>query len=643
MSGRSIFFSIYVYASCLMVSAAVGAQERAIFAGIWSDKDRAGADFFVHDKSWDQFVSIWRSRAGQNQYLADVEVYRLNGRYRYAGVWRTGGRAGALMLAGWNDFVKAWKDRLRTQALIDLEIVGPASARMFLGVWRVKRTPNDTSGGMFTGLTWAQLSKKFVDTPAGFYLADVETYVDNGQRLFAGVWRRGTGNGGLHLITTGWPDFLKLVRSLRPARKLIDFEVFQTGQTWNFLGVWRVTNRKSQLRAGIGRAVFKPLSAQQFVAQRNTWRRTKTLVGIHVSVAGIPPLTSIRGDTACSADRKYCNACATDVRKQFLQAFAGRGSPVKWKRGSWKFRGDKPFDPDNLKPETVFKGRPKYHIQGLVRTNSLRIGYAGSHSHGTTGTIFFIERRGDGNYLHSIYKSADKHPSGVTILGNYLFVAEKNRLRRFTVNAVGGRQNYVYRRCVNGVPGGELLNVSSAGGGLGLARLKDGTTLLVVSERGAGFRTRTFGKFGRENAEDRYTAFYRFVPNAFTKDACAIPLGKYKHPGTKSKPADAKPYSENLSVVTECGTGHIYTIHTTGKYRALGNGYWRLSSIRLGDVPFLKHVVMKTQKQRFEYCHHRSSATVRVGFQNKLEFLCSERRVVSRRNGEFNFLESDPY
>jgi hypothetical protein len=100
-------------------------------------------------------------------------------------------------------------------------------------------------------------------------------------------------------------------------------------------------------------------------------------------------------------------------------------------------------------------------------------------------------------------------------------------------------------------------------------------------------------------------------------------------------------YSENLSLVTECGTGHLYTIHTTGQYLLNGDGYWRLSRVESGTKePRLQHIGMAKQSQDTGDCHHRSSATVHVNKSGELEFLCTERSVLKRSpTGTFSFKE----
>jgi hypothetical protein len=69
------------------------------------------------------------------------------------------------------------------------------------------------------------------------YLADVETYVEDGERKFVGVWRPGKGNGAL-LKSTNWAEFEKVKQDLNSRQELIDFEKFLTlDGKWTYLGV----------------------------------------------------------------------------------------------------------------------------------------------------------------------------------------------------------------------------------------------------------------------------------------------------------------------------------------------------------------------------------------------------------------------
>lgn len=70
-----------------------------VFAAVWSQKEgnSLGGGLFI-DQSWESLVSHWKE-LGANQYLADVEVYRQDGRWRYAGLWRVGQGNGALFIS----------------------------------------------------------------------------------------------------------------------------------------------------------------------------------------------------------------------------------------------------------------------------------------------------------------------------------------------------------------------------------------------------------------------------------------------------------------------------------------------------------------------------------------------------------------
>lgn len=630
----------------VLVSTSVRAQEPA-FAGVWADKDPGGVGGVFHGMSWEGLVSRWKELGAKNQYLADVEVYEVGGQLRFAAVWRIGPGNAGLYMAPWNDFLKAWKDSSGSQELIDLEVVTTSKGQRYLGVWRKKQPSQQGTGAFYVGLTWDELLAKRKELGGAQYLADVEPYLSDDKWLFAGVWRIGKGNGALYLMKD-WPEFVELKQGLNKTQEMLDFEMFQSSSgQWNFLGVWRASGRAGPLHASTSNAKFDPLTAAQFVAQWEKLQKTATLVALTAVVPSALPLTSLRGDPTCNYGDPDCNRCATGVENQFKLAFETGHRPwIGWEKRSWTFRGNSKYAPDDLEPDVAFRpyGKGKdvgvvvKHIQGFVRTNSSRIPYAGSHSHKSTGSVFFIERDGGKTELHSLYKSNVDHPSGVAVLGDGLFVAEKDYLRRFTVSAAGKKQpNPRFFIPKNNAE----LGLQNGGGGLGLAKLHDGTTLLIVSAPGGGFRPHARKVAREDNAKPRATRLYRFWPNAFAKDPNIRLLGEWKHPGVSAKPDGPGAYSENLSVVTECGSGRIYTIHTTGDYDLKGDGFWRLSRLE-GDPkhPRLVQVATARQKQDNEACHQRSSATVHVNKAGELEFLCSERAVIKwHPTGRFDFKE----
>ena len=630
----------------VLASAPVWAQE-PVFAGVWADKDPGGVGGLFYDMSWEGLASRWKELGAKNQYLADVEAYEKDGNVRYAAVWRIGKGNGALWAGPWAEFAKRWTEWKKVQDLIDLEVYESGGTRMFLGVFRHKQGSSG-DGGLHAGLTWQQLVDKRTALADKAYLSNVETYVDNGVRKFAGVWRMGKGAGALYW-KKDWAEFAELKQSLNKSQEMLDFEMFQsTDGNWNFLGVWRDSERAGPLHASASDKKFQPLTAAQIAARWEKLQPNATLVALTAVAPAAPPLTSLRGDATCSYGDPDCNRCATGVEDQFRLAFETGHRPwIGWEKRSWTFRGDSKYGPDGMKPETAFRpygegkqvGVTSKHIQGFVRTNSSQVPYAGSHSHKSTGSIFFIERDGSSLKLQSLYRSNKDHPSGVAVLGDFLFVAESDFLRRFSIKAAGKDQPGPRFNLEKNKAG---LGLQNGGAGIGLAKLHDGTTLLIVSAPGGGFQWNTLDKDAREdNAKPRATRLYRFWPNALADDPTIRLLGEWKHPGVSSKPDGPGAYSENLSVVTECGSGRIYTIHTTGDYRLKGDGFWRLSRVD-GDPekPRLVHVATARQKQDNEACHQRSSATVRVNSAGELEFLCSERAVIKwHPTGRFDFKE----
>ena len=657
---RRITISVLI---ALCVAHAGSARQAPAFAGLWSAKDPGGTGGLFYDLSWDDLVSRWKELGSKNQYLADVEVYEVNGQVRYAAVWRVGDGNGALWASPWTEFAKRWTEWKATQDLIDLEVYEADKKLMYLGVFRHKQgTSGD--GGLLAGLTWQELVAKRKELASRAYLADVETYMDGGTRRYVGVWRPGRGNGALYLMDD-WSKFSEMKESLDKTQELIDFDMFQTGPfQWSFLGVWRDSSASGPLVASTSRTKFIPLDATQLVARWKRLQSTNTLTGLAVGLPSPPPILTgyrvdptgpLRGSTTCSYGDPDCNMCATDVETQFKLAFETGHRPwIGWASRSWSFRGDDRYAPDDLKPEFAFSpygedgqvGIVSKHIQTFVRTNSSRIPYAGSHSHKSTGSIFFIEREGTANKLLSIYRSADEHPSGVAVLGDGVFVAEGDDLRRFRLSAVGKTQNdrfTVPKSDVNRSidPGDDGRGLQGGGGGVGLVKLADGSSLLIVTAPGNGFRDGITKAAREDNERPRYTRLYRMLPNAFAADPQMVFLGEWTHDGNTAKPDSPRAYSENLSAITECGTGQIYTIHTTGEYALKGHGYWRLSRLEGSpDKPRLVHIQTARQSQDNESCHLRSSATVSVNQKKELEFLCSERAVIKwHPTGRFDFKE----
>lgn len=312
------------------------------------------------------------------------------------------------------------------------------------------------------------------------------------------------------------------------------------------------------------------------------------------------------GDTNCRAGDPDCNVCAADVEQQFQRAAAQQ---ISWRTEPWSFDWPKRYPPENLSPLDIFNGDPGHalgipdtHVQGFVRTNSSKYPFAGSHSHKKRGGIFVVRNGRGGESLATLHSVNGRHPSGVHIIGKYLVYGEGNRLYFKDINKPR-------RNADLSLP----LSKPSFGGGLGVLKLDDNRHLIVTSGPGG------------QDSRPRYNRFYLLKSINGTPSSIS-----FLNESATTKPAQwpaGLGYSENLSLITDCGSGDIYAIHTTGDEKGIGaisgNGYWRLSKlVQDREVLGLTAVNAFISKQNMKSCNVRAAATVHVNPSHKLEFYC---------------------
>lgn len=315
----------------------------------------------------------------------------------------------------------------------------------------------------------------------------------------------------------------------------------------------------------------------------------------------------IKGDVSCKHGEPSCNVCASNVQRQFNKAASRK---ITWNTKPWRFNWPQQYAPYGLRPLDIFDGAPAYalgipdtHVQGFVRTNSSRYPYAGTHSHKKRGGVFIIKQNRDGKkYLSSLHRSKNRHPSGAHIIGKYLLYGEESSLVFKNMNSPNQQKDF-------------RLSVPKAnfGGGLGITRLSDGTHLVITS-----------GPGGQDN-RPRFSRFYivKFLNNKPTS-LQYIGESQLRIPSTWPK---GYAFSENLSLITECQTGDIYTIHTSGDQKGVsaisGNGYWRLSKLQSKSSKFsLRPISAFVNRQNMPSCNVKASGSVHVNSKHNLEFYC---------------------
>jgi hypothetical protein len=295
------------------------------------------------------------------------------------------------------------------------------------------------------------------------------------------------------------------------------------------------------------------------------------------------------------------NACADDVLAQVGELFSRR---ARRDGAAWAFHWTKPLPSAGLRPKYALlnMGVTTGHIQGFTRTYSEKLPFFATHSR--KGVMLEIgPSRRYGAALLALEPLKSWHPGGVHVIGRYVATIDENELVLFDT-AARGRELARYPLPVR---------VRRAGGGMGIARLADGTHLVLAAFPGS------------YKPGPRYIAFLRI-------HGPLLSASRIEHVGTQqiALPRRWQPYvySENLSLVTECRTNALYALQTTGSDRLYGTGYVRVSQVELRpDGPHLEAVAIGSRNQRQDLCHFRSAATFFVTPKHHIELYCHERTV----------------
>jgi len=319
------------------------------------------------------------------------------------------------------------------------------------------------------------------------------------------------------------------------------------------------------------------------------------------------PLNFTKGDVNCRIGDADCNVCVSNMRQQFQRASSGK---ISWQSRPWHFKWPQKYPPYGLRPLDIFNGDPAYalgipdtHVQGFVRTNSSRFPFAGSHSHKRKGGIFVVQQNNNGSLsLASLKQTTGRHPSAVHVLGKYLVYAEGSQLIFKNLNTPNNTHDYHLR-----------INQPLFGGGLGLTRLSKDNYLLVTTGPGGQKSRPRFNHFYHLKFANGRPASLKFL----SRSTSTVP--RHWPRGTS--------FSENLSILTECGTGNIYSVHTSGDEKGVsairGNGYWRLSRLQSqGGKLSLNPQDAFSTRQNMSSCNIRAAATVFASRQHKLKFYC---------------------
>ncbi|MEM6995627.1 MAG: hypothetical protein AAF721_34265 [Myxococcota bacterium] len=377
--------------------------------------------------------------------------------------------------------------------------------------------------------------------------------------------------------------------------------------------------------------ITKPVHAKPGVKPPKP--RKSPLVSVKPGVLHFVPPS--KGASGCRQNDPDCNRCTANVVDQFRKVKRGQAT---WRSKPWRFEWGRRYVPYSIDGYQAFDedsdlangaGLSYSHPQGFVRTNSATVPYAGTHSrhdHRKPGTVFIVRQNSDGRkYLDALHRSHTTHPSGLHVLGKYLFYGErpksgtnsgKNELRIIDLSFRKTRHDITK---VMPAATGKSKGIKMFGGGVGLAKMSDGTYLLVSAVAGS------------RKPGVRYNQFFSLAGDLSRPETLSITYRNehaYANPGHFAK--DYR-YSENLSLITECGTRDIYAVHTSGDGSGadglIGAGYWRLSKLEVAGGKYrFRPLDVYEMSQNTADCHMRSAATVGVAPNGKLEFLCHQYR-----------------
>jgi hypothetical protein len=323
---------------------------------------------------------------------------------------------------------------------------------------------------------------------------------------------------------------------------------------------------------------------------------------------------------------------------------------------NWQYHTHNYYLPANTTPSKSFvNAYAASHVQGFVHTNSTLHPYAGTYSNRSTtdkpGWLFVVDDHGGDLRLDSLHHTFSRHPTGASILGARMWYGDKlpeggpYRLRSLIVDSWFSTDLGTLELPKAFEPGPTM------GGGVGLAKLASGGHLLITV--GPGDNTEAphwdfFFVMGKPNGPQSVSPLGTISPGG-EYDANITALSRWRNSDANNGFVSSQSqfqWSENISVITECGTGDIYVINSTSENGAkmlFGKGYYRLSRVdwdTLADHnrpsgapkgasgPVLVPVAMGWQDLNSHECMQRAAATAYVTKDHDLELYCSEYEAI---------------
>jgi hypothetical protein len=262
------------------------------------------------------------------------------------------------------------------------------------------------------------------------------------------------------------------------------------------------------------------------------------------------------GDTTCERNDPDCNQCIPNIPEQFDRGF--RDHHYSQSTKVWHFNWRSHYPPSGNTPEQMFDDAgaiQKLHVQGFARTNLDDYPYVFTHSDDHDGGFGVVRQLDDGRkQLHALHETVHNHPSGLSTLGAFALLVDGIRLRIYDVRHPTEAQEYRYK-----LNGPRDLD-SDFNGGVSAAKLRGGG-YLVVNVTGRLDISRRFTEFFYVDGPLEKPNRVEYLGDQYTADSVNELLHILGLPEIFLK---ASVFSENFSLLTECGTGDLYGVYSTG-------------------------------------------------------------------------------
>ncbi len=221
----------------LLLAMSVSAQD--LYTGVW--RSGTGGHYLWSGVSWADFNTKWSQLGGQNLRLINIKTYTVGGVRKWSGVWQGGSDAYSLtpLHLTWSAFNTFWTNASNQGLrLIQVETYVDNGVTYFMGVFRA-----GTGGYSLTplNLDWSAFNTFWGNASSqGLRLINIESYMNGNTRCFLGVFRAGSGGYVLSPYGKDWNQFTAYWSDLGAVnQRLIDIESFVENGKRIYLGVWR--------------------------------------------------------------------------------------------------------------------------------------------------------------------------------------------------------------------------------------------------------------------------------------------------------------------------------------------------------------------------------------------------------------------